>query len=41
VLGEHSRDILAEAGYSPRENADLIKDGVVAEPPRPLETEKQ
>jgi crotonobetainyl-CoA:carnitine CoA-transferase CaiB-like acyl-CoA transferase len=41
VLGEHSRDILAEAGYSPREIDDLIKDGVVAEPPRPLETEKQ
>lgn len=41
VLGEHSRDILAEAGYSPREIDDLIKDGVVAEPPRPVETDKQ
>ena len=32
TLGQHSRDVLAEAGYSPREIDDLIKDGVVAEP---------
>ena len=30
TLGQHSRDVLAEAGYSPREIDDLIKDGVVA-----------
>jgi crotonobetainyl-CoA:carnitine CoA-transferase CaiB-like acyl-CoA transferase len=41
VLGEHSRDILAEAGYSPREIDDLIKDGAVAEPSRPAGTETQ
>jgi crotonobetainyl-CoA:carnitine CoA-transferase CaiB-like acyl-CoA transferase len=34
TLGQHSRDVLAEAGYSPREIDDLIKDGVVAEPSR-------
>ena len=41
TLGQHSRQVLAEAGYSPREIDDLIKDGVVAEPSlqvaRPLE----
>jgi crotonobetainyl-CoA:carnitine CoA-transferase CaiB-like acyl-CoA transferase len=30
TLGQHSRDVLAEAGYSPREIDNLIKDGVVA-----------
>jgi crotonobetainyl-CoA:carnitine CoA-transferase CaiB-like acyl-CoA transferase len=30
TLGQHSRDVLAEAGYSPREIDDLIKDGAVA-----------
>ncbi len=34
TLGQHSRDVLAEAGYSPPEIDDLIKDGVVAEPSR-------
>jgi crotonobetainyl-CoA:carnitine CoA-transferase CaiB-like acyl-CoA transferase len=36
TLGQHSRDVLAEAGYSPREINDLIKDGAVAEPSRPV-----
>jgi len=36
TLGQHSRDVLAEAGYSPREIDDLIKDGAVAEPSRQL-----
>jgi crotonobetainyl-CoA:carnitine CoA-transferase CaiB-like acyl-CoA transferase len=34
TLGQHSRDVLAEAGYSPREIDDLINVGVVAEPSR-------
>ena len=37
TLGQHSRDVLAEAGYSPGEIDDLIKDGVVAQPSRQLE----
>ena len=37
TLGQHSRDVLAEAGYSPPEIDDLIKDGVVAGPSRQVE----
>jgi crotonobetainyl-CoA:carnitine CoA-transferase CaiB-like acyl-CoA transferase len=37
TLGQHSRDILAEAGYGPGDIDDLIKDGVVAEPCRPVQ----
>jgi crotonobetainyl-CoA:carnitine CoA-transferase CaiB-like acyl-CoA transferase len=37
TLGQHSRDVLAEAGYSPGEIDDLLKDGVVAGPSRPMQ----
>jgi crotonobetainyl-CoA:carnitine CoA-transferase CaiB-like acyl-CoA transferase len=37
TLGQHSRDVLTEAGYGPGEIDDLIKDGVVAEPCRPVQ----
>jgi crotonobetainyl-CoA:carnitine CoA-transferase CaiB-like acyl-CoA transferase len=40
TLGQHSRDVLAEAGYSPREIDDLIWAGVVGEPSRPMQADK-
>ena len=40
TLGQHSRDVLAEAGYSPREIDDLIEAGVVGQPSRPMQADK-
>jgi crotonobetainyl-CoA:carnitine CoA-transferase CaiB-like acyl-CoA transferase len=41
TLGQHSLEVLAEAGYSAAEIDDLIKDNVVAAPPRPAGTGQQ
>lgn len=35
LVGEHSREVLAEAGFGTDEIADLLADGVVAETPLP------
>jgi crotonobetainyl-CoA:carnitine CoA-transferase CaiB-like acyl-CoA transferase len=40
TLGQHSRDVLAEAGYNPREIDDLIEAGTVGEPSRPMQADK-
>jgi crotonobetainyl-CoA:carnitine CoA-transferase CaiB-like acyl-CoA transferase len=40
TLGQHSRDVLAEAGYNPREIDDLIEAGAIGEPSRPMQADK-
>jgi crotonobetainyl-CoA:carnitine CoA-transferase CaiB-like acyl-CoA transferase len=39
-LGQHSRDVLAEAGYNPREIDDLIEAGAIGEPSWPMQADK-
>jgi crotonobetainyl-CoA:carnitine CoA-transferase CaiB-like acyl-CoA transferase len=40
TLGQHSRDVLAEAGYNPREIDSLIEAGAIGEPSRPMQADK-